>query len=172
VSLLTSGPTGSVISQTTSSFTYEIDNPSGGTGNFSLLFQAVALSGGNTTVCNTAYLLSGSEQIEISDDINTSTPDSPTCVEGYDLIVDKTIYPDRDTDTGDSINTYPANIASGIIYSGDRVVYHVNVTNDGPGDAYGVDWSDLLDPGMELFEYANVTTESGLTITIPGGDDA
>jgi uncharacterized repeat protein (TIGR01451 family) len=107
--------------------------------------------------------------VEQSDDGNTSTPDSPTCVEGYDLIVDKYAYTDRDTDTGDSINTYPANIASGIIYSGDRVVYHVNVTNDGPGDVYGVDWSDLLDPGMELFEYANVTTESGLTITIPGG---
>ncbi|USN54819.1 MAG: hypothetical protein H6765_10235 [Candidatus Peribacteria bacterium] len=56
---------------------------------FVFTYQGTAPFGGNTQVCNSATLDVGGSFTELSDDGNTDTPDTQTCVYGYDLVINK-----------------------------------------------------------------------------------
>lgn len=125
-------------------------------------------------VCNEAILYTGGVLTgAFSDDPATDqepsvTPEfhDPTCVSGYDLVMDKFVQPTWPA------NTYPDNIAYGEVYDGDWFVYHIEVSNNGPFVASGIIVSDPLPLGVTAFRQENPQAPmSGLTFLPPNGDD-
>lgn len=107
-------------------------------------------------VCNEATMFTGGGVAAYSDDPATTqepsvTPEfhDPTCVSGYDLQMTKFVYQTRPA------STYPDNISYGEVFDGDRFVYHIEVTNNGPFIASGVIVTDPLPLGVTAFWQEN-----------------
>lgn len=70
------------------------------------------------------------------------------CTSGYVIdIIKDVMTSDEYTSkyfTGGGMNTYPSHVDNGEVMSGDRYIYHIEVTNEGPGDAHDVVVSDTL----------------------------
>ncbi|USN54863.1 MAG: DUF11 domain-containing protein [Candidatus Peribacteria bacterium] len=125
------------------------------------------MSGGNTEVCNIASYSTNNGDEGISDDLNTGSPDTWTCVFGYDLVVDKSILTRGEYVTAYTPEyvTYPAYIyEGGPVQLGDWYVYRIEVTNNGVGDAYEVVTTDTFPAGVTSYWFESQALP-GVTIT-------
>jgi uncharacterized repeat protein (TIGR01451 family) len=124
---------------------------------FDIYFTSKAHRGGNQEICNSADLsfkFQGKTIIEASDDYTHGKIDTPVCVSGYDLDIDKTILTSGQyvSEYAPEYNTYaPYAKEHGQVLTGNWYIYRVKVTNNGAGDAYDVKVDDTLPEGVTAF---------------------